>query len=158
MTNISDLIEKFILGVIGGSGEIIINRNDLANRFECAYSQINYVLNTRFTVEKGYAIESRRGGGGYIRLFRMCGGDYFKNILDGIKNAPLSYNKCAHIIERMIIDGVLSVKEGEILSSALSAKALCGLKNGGEIRRDILSEVVVKLWKENENGERGEFK
>ena len=51
--------------------EVIIQRNELADKFNCAPSQINYVLTTRFTSEKGYMIESRRGGGGYIIIKRI---------------------------------------------------------------------------------------
>ncbi|MDR1905783.1 MAG: CtsR family transcriptional regulator [Clostridiales bacterium] len=149
MSNISDLIEKFILNVIDESKEAIINRNDLANRFDCASSQINYVLSTRFTADKGYSIESRRGGGGYIRLYRMSGGGdaYYKRLLDDIKDRSLSYNRCTHIIERLMIDGVISAREKDILSAALGDKALKGLKDKDEARSGVLSEVIINLWK-----------
>lgn len=69
---LSDAIEKFIKTMLTqDEQEIELKRNELAQYFNCAPSQINYVLATRFTPDHGYIIESRRGGGGYIRIFRM---------------------------------------------------------------------------------------
>lgn len=73
MARISDIIAQFINDMIEEEEdkEVIIQRNELADKFNCAPSQINYVLTTRFTSEKGYMIESRRGGGGYIIIRRV---------------------------------------------------------------------------------------
>lgn len=69
---ISDIIEKFINERIEESkGAIEIQRNDMANHFKCAPSQINYVLTTRFSTDRGYVIESRRGGGGFIKIMKV---------------------------------------------------------------------------------------
>lgn len=68
MARLSDIIEEFIKDMLDDAqdNELQIQRNELANKFSCAPSQINYVLTTRFTANKGYYIESRRGGGGCI--------------------------------------------------------------------------------------------
>lgn len=73
MKNISDLIEQYLKQMLDCSteGAVEIQRNELADRFSCVPSQINYVLSTRFTLEKGYMVESKRGGGGYIRIQRV---------------------------------------------------------------------------------------
>lgn len=69
---ISDIIERFINERIDESkGAIEIQRNDMANQFNCAPSQINYVLTTRFSTDRGYVIESRRGGGGFIKIMKV---------------------------------------------------------------------------------------
>lgn len=69
MARLSDVIEEFIKSLLKESeGQLELQRNELADFFECAPSQINYVLATRFTLNHGYYIESRRGGGGYIRI------------------------------------------------------------------------------------------
>ena len=69
---LSDTIEQFIKTMLThDENEIELKRNELAEYFNCAPSQINYVLATRFTPDHGYLIQSRRGGGGYIRIFRM---------------------------------------------------------------------------------------
>ncbi|GAB6992529.1 CtsR family transcriptional regulator [Paenibacillus pini] len=73
MRNISDIIEQYLKGILHESpeGTIEIQRNDLADQFSCVPSQINYVISTRFTLEKGYLVVSKRGGGGYIRIQRI---------------------------------------------------------------------------------------
>ncbi len=73
MRNISDLIEQYLKHMLQESsdGAVELQRNDLADRFSCVPSQINYVISTRFTLEKGYFVESKRGGGGYIRIQRV---------------------------------------------------------------------------------------
>ena len=71
MANISDIIETFILKTLGEDSYIDISRNELADFFSCANSQINYVLDTRFTMDKGFIIESHRGGGGFIRIKKL---------------------------------------------------------------------------------------
>ncbi|RIX47926.1 CtsR family transcriptional regulator [Paenibacillus nanensis] len=73
MRNISDLIEQYLKHMLDSSdeGAIEIQRNELADKFSCVPSQINYVISTRFTLEKGYMVESKRGGGGYIRIQRV---------------------------------------------------------------------------------------
>ena len=71
MAILSDSIEQFIKSLLEEYDEMIeLQRNELANYFSCAPSQINYVLATRFSPEKGYYVESKRGGGGHIKLVR----------------------------------------------------------------------------------------
>ncbi|MFC5401644.1 CtsR family transcriptional regulator [Cohnella soli] len=73
MRNITDLIEHYLKQILHNSseGSVEIQRSDLADKFSCVPSQINYVISTRFTMEKGYLVESKRGGGGYIRIQRV---------------------------------------------------------------------------------------
>lgn len=73
MRNISDIIEQHLKSILQKSPDqyIEIQRNDLADQFQCVPSQINYVISTRFTLEKGYLVESKRGGGGYIRIQKI---------------------------------------------------------------------------------------
>ena len=72
---ISDIIEEFIMSSLDDDDFIELSRNDLAKFFSCVPSQINYVLNTRFTVNRGFVVESQRGGGGYIKLMRVQDND-----------------------------------------------------------------------------------
>ena len=66
--NIARLIEKML---DDGGGFAELKRNDLASQLGCVPSQINYVITSRFTPERGYITESRRGGGGYIKIVRV---------------------------------------------------------------------------------------
>lgn len=68
MATMTDIIEKFIKDLMEEDNSIQIQRNELANLFSCAPSQINYVLTTRFTIDRGYYIESKKGGGGYVQI------------------------------------------------------------------------------------------
>lgn len=73
MSRISDIIEEFLKDRMDeGHGPIEIQRNEMAVQFNCAPSQINYVITTRFSSNKGYYVESRRGGGGFIRISRIA--------------------------------------------------------------------------------------
>lgn len=73
MSTLSDSIERYLKGRLSRAveGVIEIRRSEIAERFDCVPSQINYVLETRFTPQRGYYVESRRGGGGYIRIMRV---------------------------------------------------------------------------------------
>ena len=73
MSNIADLIEEYTLRQLAAQsdGRVELRRNDIANKISCAPSQISYVLNTRFTQDKGFEVESRRGLGGYIRIVQV---------------------------------------------------------------------------------------
>ena len=73
MSNIADLIEEYILRQLAAQsdGRVELRRNDIANKISCAPSQISYVLNTRFTQDKGFEVESRRGLGGYILIVQV---------------------------------------------------------------------------------------
>ena len=69
--NISNIIEEFIKSTLGEEEKLELSRNDLASYFSVAPSQINYVLTTRFNVDRGYVVESRRGGGGSVTIIRI---------------------------------------------------------------------------------------
>ena len=68
---LSDMLTQYIMEMLESEGNAEIRRNELADQFGCVPSQINYVLTSRFTPEHGYIVESRRGGGGYIRITRI---------------------------------------------------------------------------------------
>ena len=76
MARLSDIIEDFIKEMFNNNDDniVFIQRNELADQFRCAPSQINYVLTTRFTYERGYLIESKRGGGGHIVIKQLSHG------------------------------------------------------------------------------------
>ena len=78
MRNISDIIENYLKQVLEMSEKEIveIKRSEIADKFQCVPSQINYVINTRFTIERGYLVESKRGGGGYIRIMKVHSYDH----------------------------------------------------------------------------------
>src|SRR5690625_6154457 len=103
--SISDIIEAYLKEVLKSEGDemIEIKRNEMANHFECVPSQINYVINTRFTLERGYLIESKRGGGGYIRIIRIEHRDDSHLIDDiiSIINPVVSQQVAENVLERL---------------------------------------------------------
>ena len=153
MANISDVIERFLLELLDSGDTVSISRNELANYFSCAPSQINYVLTTRFTPARGYVIESRRGGGGFINLVRLEEGR--DEMLDELRNLSisegLSYAKAVQILDRMVQEGVLQKKEARLLESVMSDKALVApavAKDG--LRAGMMRAVATELLKSKE--------
>ncbi|MBQ7883721.1 MAG: CtsR family transcriptional regulator [Phascolarctobacterium sp.] len=73
MRNLADAIENFIIQEFMRDRDdaLLVKRNDLAEKLSCAPSQISYVLSTRFTPERGFIVESRRGSGGFVRIVRV---------------------------------------------------------------------------------------
>ena len=146
MAKISDIIEQFLLKTLGDEGEIDISRNELAAFFSCAPSQINYVLETRFTVDRGYITESQRGGGGYVKIVRIpLGEPSEKSILESV-GTELSVRRMAHMSENLQKEGIVSVAEKRIIETALSDKALSMPINLREaVRANSFKNVLLLL-------------
>lgn len=128
-----------------------LSRNELANFFNCAPSQINYVLSTRFTLPKGYIIESHRGGGGYIKLERinLNKSDYLNNLLSGTLLSEISYNECLKILDDLKELNILGKEACEVMKYALSSKALAmPIKIENKQRANILKNVLINILKE----------
>lgn len=144
MAVLSDLIEGFLKDLIKDTdGVVEIQRNELAVYFNCVPSQINYVIDTRFTSEKGYYVESRRGGGGYIKIKRVNfseASSYFMHIINSIGERITQQDAEAFIVnfkDFKIIDD----REALIIKAALSDKALVGIENS---KKDILRAGILK--------------
>lgn len=141
---ISDRVEEFLKNLIEQSddGIIEIGRNELASKFSCAPSQINYVLTTRFSSKSGYYIESRRGGSGYIKITTLSKDDDFLNtIIDFLDENPLSFNECVRIINRISELNYITRKERLIILHAISDNSICILDAP---RRDFLRSNILK--------------
>lgn len=151
MTGLSNIIEGFIKGLIDeANGVVEIQRNELAEYFDCAPSQINYVLSTRFTPYKGYYIESRRGGGGYIKIIKVSIEEYedINNIIMNTIGSSITKSKAYHIIDGLMEEDLLSPREGEIIKAALGDRALGNDPNNRNIiRADILKNILLILVK-----------
>lgn len=145
MNSISDIIEKFILDTIKQDEEVALSRNELANFFGCSPSQINYVLSTRFTLDRGFDVTSQRGGGGYIRLVRVSEDSLVSTVLNRLKK-PIDYLGAKHILENLVYNGVLDEAEADVLSLAVSDKALSNpINNEDYLRSQILKNVLINL-------------
>ena len=146
---ISDIIAQFIDDMInetGGSAEL--QRIDLANRFKCVPSQINYVISTRFSPEHGYIVESRRGGGGYIRITRVDMGQEMlaMHTVNAIGDS-IDLNTAAAMIKNLRQSNVISDSQTRLMLSAISNNALRAIIpiERDTLRASILKQMLVNL-------------
>lgn len=147
MANISDTIEEFIKSFFGEGDSIQLSRNDLAHYFGVSPSQINYVLTTRFSVDKGYVIESKRGGGGCITVAKIVGtkDDLLPELLKQIDEMDsLTYNRAVGVADRLSRDGILTDGESAIIKSALSDRALAA-PMAEKLRKNVFKEILIGL-------------
>ena len=150
MSNISDIIEGFILEQLAEFNELNLSRNDLADYFKVAPSQINYVLSTRFTYPRGFVVESRRGGGGYIKLTRlnMKSNDLI-NYINKTLNSGIDYLSGVQLLDNFKEKGYITDKESNLIKSAITDKALkTPINNSDTLRANILREVLIHIFKE----------
>jgi len=124
---LSDSIEQFIKTMLAqDEQEVELKRNELAEYFGCAPSQINYVLATRFTPDHGYIIESRRGGGGYIRIFRMQHdtGKQLVYLLNERIGDSITQLSASHLIQQLRERNIVTPEEAALMNAAVSQQAL----------------------------------
>ena len=153
MASISDIIEKFILDNLGESDEIDISRNELAHFFSCAPSQINYVLETRFTVDRGFVKESKRGGGGFVKISKIPFSDdeamadlVLKNI-----GGEISFKRAEQILDNLKREKIITKKEAGLISAALCDTALNSpFSVKDHVRAQIFKSVLVFLLSQKE--------
>ena len=150
MARLSDVIEEFIKDMIKETGgEAEIQRNALATRFKCVPSQINYVIGTRFTNEHGYFVESRRGGGGHIKIRRIAVTKPYNNFMHlvlSIGDSKSEQSAVAHI-NNFVDYKLISSRDGKLMKAAISSKALssAGPDERDAIRAGILKNMLLRL-------------
>jgi transcriptional regulator of stress and heat shock response len=149
MARLSDIIESFIKGLIeeAEEEELQIQRNELANYFSCAPSQINYVLTTRFTIDKGYYIESRRGGGGYIVIKKLEFGKY-KSLHEAVSEKignSITYDSGVQIINGLLEGNIITEREAELMKVVINDRSLGILENRNKIRADLLKAMITTI-------------
>ncbi len=124
---LSDSIEQFIKELLSQeSTEVELKRNELAEYFGCAPSQINYVLATRFSPDHGYLTESRRGGGGYIRIVRVVqsGSQRLMYLVNDRIGDSLGEEECLRLISQLKEQMIITADEAALMASAVSTRAL----------------------------------
>jgi transcriptional regulator CtsR len=148
--NISDVIEQYLKQVLNMSGKDIveIKRSEIADKFQCVPSQINYVINTRFTLERGYIVESKRGGGGYIRIMKVKAQSASQLIdhLLSLVQERISQTHGEHIIQRLLDEKVISEREANMMLSVIDRAVLSiDLPHRDELRARILKAMLTSL-------------
>lgn len=151
MANISDVIENFILQTLGDDSELNMSRNDLAIHFSCAPSQINYVLTTRFSPSRGYLTESKRGGGGFVRLIKLNldNNEYVVNNIINLIGERISHTNAIYILEMLQQANVLTSEQVTTAKILLSDKAISNpFKLEDSLRATMLKTLIYNNLKE----------
>ena len=144
---ISDIIEEFIKELFDDEEEIEIQRNDLAQKFNCVPSQINYVISTRFKPSQGYYVESKRGGGGHITIRKVSNtkSDYLLHIINNIGNS-ISNSEAEILISDFMTYDLVNTKEAKLLRVATSDNVLDIPKEyRDKLRANILKNMLLNL-------------
>lgn len=148
MASLSDVIEDFLLRMLQRSnGRVEIRRSELAEIFNCYPSQINYVLSTRFTFERGYIVESRRGGGGYIRIVRVAlpsEANRLRQFLEETLGGEISAQAAANLLKRLEEEKIITRREAEIMGVVLKDHLL-GATARDKKRALLLREMLMAL-------------
>ncbi len=148
--NVSNLIEKHIKDIFlrNNTAVIEIRRNEMADRFECAPSQINYVMQTRFSLEKGYIVKSKRGGGGFIRIQKI---DIPKQ--RSLHRAVMQFigeeatqEQGLGIIQRLHDERVITNREKQMLKAAMSRDVFdLEVMHKDRFRAKLLSAMLAAI-------------
>lgn len=144
---ISDLIASFIRDSLeDADGVVELQRSDLAERFHCVPSQINYVMSTRFSPENGYIVESRRGGGGYIRItrVRVDRPTLLMSVINSIGES-IDARSAAAIVRNLEEADALSADAAELMLAAVGDAALHSVPavRRGTLRADLMRQMLI---------------
>lgn len=151
--SMSDMIEDYLKEILGQTPEIEIKRSDIANQFDVVPSQINYVIKTRFTIQNGYLVRSKRGGGGYIRIEQineLDNVDLIEMLLSSI-GTSLTEREASNIINTLYNADLITQREGNLMMVAVSRQTLSVDNRQAEdiLRANVLSAILNRLRFEN---------
>lgn len=146
--NMSDLIESYLKNVLFSNEIVEIRRSEIADQFNCVPSQINYVINTRFTIQQGYVVESKRGGGGYIRIMKVNLVDEMDilNTLGDLIPPQLSVREANHLLQNLYENELISKREAQMMALMMEKDTFpVSVKNGDEIRSNMMKKLIDNL-------------
>ncbi len=147
MHNMSDIIEQYIKQLFEETNDDVveIQRANIAQRFDCVPSQLNYVIKTRFTNEHGYEIESKRGGGGYIRITKIETKDhasYIKRLMELI-GPSISQQQAYYIIDGLFDNQLITEREAKLIAAVVDRETLTmDVQSRDIIRANILKRLL----------------
>ncbi|PKY87667.1 CtsR family transcriptional regulator [Falseniella ignava] len=146
--SMSDVIEAYLKEILASRSTVEIKRSDIAERFDCVPSQINYVINTRFTQEHGYMVESKRGGGGYIRILKVEVIDdaHALEEMAALIGSAITYRNATTIINTLLEDEIIDQREAILMFSMIDPEFLSGLSTQeDELRAMLLKQMLMQL-------------
>lgn len=154
MNNMTDIIEQYINKLFQDADEdfITLKRSNVAEKFDCVPSQLNYVIKTRFTPEQGFIIESKRGGGGFIRITKITlheNIDYLDYLINNIESEDLykiDYNKILKILKN---DGYINHFDFVIMTSAIESfnETHLQLITSEQVEQDMVESINYTIYK-----------
>lgn len=150
MARLSDIIEILIKQMLeDNNGSAVISRSELAEQVNCVPSQITYVLSTRFTNGQGYLVESRRGGGGQIRIARVkrvSSTDYLMHTINSL-GEDLSQQQAEVYLQNFLDYQIIHIKQAQLMKAALSEKSLTNVEPDKKaiVRMDIFQNMLISL-------------
>ena len=147
--NISDIIESYLKEILADSNQIEIKRSEIAEQFDVVPSQINYVIKTRFNIQNGYLVESKRGEGGYIRIAKVNlinNVNVIDDLIDYI-GEDINARKGLQIIQSLYEDKVLTKKEANLILAAIDSNTLsfADKKIEDQVRARVLISILNRL-------------
>lgn len=150
MAGLTSDIEEFLKAMLAATndGFVEIGRNDLASRFSCSPSQINYVLSTRFTPYKGYLIESKRGGNGFIKIITIVDEEenYIKHVLKNLCE-EMTEAEAQSLFQGLYQREYFTKREEKMASYAVSDRALTNVnvEKRNLVRRNIVTSLLLSF-------------
>lgn len=146
--NISNIIAAMISDMLAEDGSTEIQRNELAQKIGCVPSQINYVISSRFTPERGYTVESRRGGGGYIRITKVSFDiNSLKMHLVNSVGDTLDESVCRAHIKNLYENDIIDEKTAKIMLAALCSGAYKDIpkEHAQTVRASIFKQMILSI-------------
>ncbi|WP_091529901.1 CtsR family transcriptional regulator [Alkalibacterium subtropicum] len=152
--NMTDIIEAYLKKVLKQQEQVEIRRSEIAELFDCVPSQINYVINTRFTIQKGYLVESKRGGGGYIRIIKvqvLDESDMLNTMIEIIGN-NISERDAKSVVQKLYDDKIISKREAKLMIVAMDKSLYTGDRvTDNRVRANLLRSMLANLRYEEPN-------
>lgn len=152
--NMTDIIEAYLKKVLQQQEQVEIRRSEIAQLFDCVPSQINYVINTRFTIQKGYLVESKRGGGGYIRIIKVQVLDDVDmlNTMIEIIGDSISEKDAKSVVQKLYEDDIITKREAKLMLVAMDKSLYTGERAiDNRLRSNLLRTMLVNLKYEEPN-------
>ena len=143
--NISDIIEKYLKSILADSEHVEIRRSEIADLFNVVPSQINYVIKTRFTIQNGYLVESKRGGGGYIRIEKVnlvADADVLDALIQVIGDSITQRDAYA-VVQSLYEDDVLNRREAQLILVAIDHDTL-GLTDR-DLENSLRARIIIGI-------------
>ena len=143
--NTSDHIEAYIKAILDQAGIVELQRSQLADTFQVVPSQINYVIKTRFTESRGYLVESKRGGGGYIRIGRIEFSNHHEMLRDLLYSIGerVSQEIYEDILQLLVEQDLMTKQEMTLLTS-VATDCVLG-EESSVVRANMLRQLLQEV-------------